>query len=529
MKQYKSTKIIAVLLIISFILAGGIAIAASNNGHSVINQAVYSTGEGITPYYEPDNPTCGGGYDYSIKIDEEPENGIYEIEDVDVMVGDDSNIDDLQITISNSADGYFDWSSNYAISFIIVKASDGAYLYEYDPAVKSDTGLYAPLNNGGQQADVSHVIFCFDEPVTQDITITIDKEWLGQFETRPEGWKVEAYIPGVGDAADEILATLEGNIDTDSFDIEPGTTFSIRETGIDNLPNWVVSGDIGEFTPVEDTTYTVTNTYRPDDVQDITITLKKEWRGSFTNRPSDWKVEAYISGEEANEVLATLELDKDEASFEIEPGTTFNIRETGISGQRYWSVSGDIGEFTPVEDTTYTVTNTYREPNTRSDDPDIRITKTADPTSANVGDEVTYTYIVTNTGDVTLSNVEVEDDKLGSIDIGSTTLAPGAVTTGTATYIIQEADAGTTIVNIATATGNYLNSTVSDDDTARVNVREDIIIPPPPPEQKPKEPEVVEIQVEPELPMTGANGMLALALSGIMLSGGLFLRRYGRK
>ncbi len=58
--------------------------------------------------------------------------------------------------------------------------------------------------------------------------------------------------------------------------------------------------------------------------------------------------------------------------------------------------------------------------------PAIRIVKTATPTSISPGETVTYTYKVTNTGDVMLSDVKVTDDKLGSIcsigqlDVGQT-------------------------------------------------------------------------------------------------------------
>jgi len=38
----------------------------------------------------------------------------------------------------------FDWDSTIAVSAVIVKAGTKAYVYEYNPAVKNDTYLYAP-------------------------------------------------------------------------------------------------------------------------------------------------------------------------------------------------------------------------------------------------------------------------------------------------------------------------------------------------------------------------------------------------
>ena len=48
---------------------------------------------------------------------------------------------------------------------------------------------------------------------------------------------------------------------------------------------------------------------------------------------------------------------------------------------------------------------------------------------------IDYSYVVTNTGNVTLTGVTVEDDKaLGRIARPAATLAPGAKVTCTGTY-----------------------------------------------------------------------------------------------
>jgi uncharacterized repeat protein (TIGR01451 family) len=52
--------------------------------------------------------------------------------------------------------------------------------------------------------------------------------------------------------------------------------------------------------------------------------------------------------------------------------------------------------------------------------PCIDIGKEADVESAGIGDTITYTYTVTNCGDVTLTDVYVEDDMLGSIYLEDT-------------------------------------------------------------------------------------------------------------
>ena len=71
------------------------------------------------------------------------------------------------------------------------------------------------------------------------------------------------------------------------------------------------------------------------------------------------------------------------------------------------------------------------------------------------GDTIAYTFVVTNTGTVTLSSVAVSDPKVGTVSCPSTTLAPGASTTCTATYTITQADADAgTVDNTATATAS---------------------------------------------------------------------------
>jgi uncharacterized repeat protein (TIGR01451 family) len=48
--------------------------------------------------------------------------------------------------------------------------------------------------------------------------------------------------------------------------------------------------------------------------------------------------------------------------------------------------------------------------------PAIALNKTADREQADVGDDITYTYTITNTGNTPLSNISITDDKVGSIN-----------------------------------------------------------------------------------------------------------------
>jgi uncharacterized repeat protein (TIGR01451 family) len=93
-------------------------------------------------------------------------------------------------------------------------------------------------------------------------------------------------------------------------------------------------------------------------------------------------------------------------------------------------------------------------------DPSLTVAKSADADSlVAAGQEVTYSFLVTNTGNVTLDEVTVNDTdfsgtgQLGAITCPAQTLLPGEFTTCTASYTVTQADmdAGGDLVNTATA------------------------------------------------------------------------------
>ncbi len=78
----------------------------------------------------------------------------------------------------------------------------------------------------------------------------------------------------------------------------------------------------------------------------------------------------------------------------------------------------------------------------------------ANATLTDVNDTITYSFNVTNTGNVTLTTVGVTDTKVASISCPATSLAPAASTTCTGTYTLVLADINTgSVTNQATASG----------------------------------------------------------------------------
>jgi len=129
---------------------------------------------------------------------------------------------------------------------------------------------------------------------------------------------------------------------------------------------------------------------------------------------------------------------------------------------------------TPSEGTLGNVSGTLSIPGPPADN-SMTLTKTADVTTdLEEGDTVTYTYVATNTGNLTLRDVNITDvhngtGTLSAITPVSVDLAPTESQTFTATYVVtqDDIDAGVPITNTATAaatppSGTYVPATADE-------------------------------------------------------------------
>ena len=106
--------------------------------------------------------------------------------------------------------------------------------------------------------------------------------------------------------------------------------------------------------------------------------------------------------------------------------------------------------------TTCTFTNTEQFPR-------LTLVKSASPASYNtVGQVITYTYTISNSGNTTLAGpFSVSDDKQPTVSCPTGSLAPGASITCTSTRTITLADINAgSITNTATASGDGVASSV---------------------------------------------------------------------
>ncbi|WP_152670177.1 DUF7507 domain-containing protein [Lysobacter capsici] len=160
-------------------------------------------------------------------------------------------------------------------------------------------------------------------------------------------------------------------------------------------------------------------------------------------------------------VVCTLPAGTAPGTYAVSYTTTINADASGTVGN---SVVGNGGGDPDPECTSCTTTHPVLV------NPALTITKTAGAPTTNLGanasvtdagDTIGYTFVITNTGNVNLTNVVVNDAKLDAPAIcNATTLAPNASTTCTGTHTItqEEVNAGTSD-NTATATGTSPNAT----------------------------------------------------------------------
>ncbi len=140
-------------------------------------------------------------------------------------------------------------------------------------------------------------------------------------------------------------------------------------------------------------------------------------------------------------------------------------------------------------------------------EPAIEVVKTVDDDTPAIGQTVTFTYVVTNTGNTTLFEVVVTDDILGEIGTISE-LGVGESSTLTKTMVVA---ADSAVRNVATATGaDVLGKTVTDDDDATIT----LVLSEVPPKSPPQ---VLGVS----LPRTGIDASaLVLVSSGLLIIGG---------
>jgi uncharacterized repeat protein (TIGR01451 family) len=140
---------------------------------------------------------------------------------------------------------------------------------------------------------------------------------------------------------------------------------------------------------------------------------------------------------------------------------TYTVTQADINASAFANTATATGK-TPANVTTTSPASTVTV--TTTSGPALTLVKSASPTTiTKAGTKVTYSFLVTNTGNVTDTAIAIHETSFtgtGALSAitcpaGAASLAPNATVTCTATYTVTQADVDAgSIVNTATATGN---------------------------------------------------------------------------
>ena len=167
-------------------------------------------------------------------------------------------------------------------------------------------------------------------------------------------------------------------------------------------------------------------------------------------------LQASVSGVKFND------LDGDGVRDEGEPLLPeWQITLIGTSGQGdlvfEQALTDGSGAFTfTVPPGSYTICETQQ--GDASTSPSLTVEKTADPASGSPGDDVTYTYVITNTGTIDLSNVVALDDVLGPVGDPIASLPAGASVTRSISTTMPAAAGGLTNTVSVTADADWVQT-----------------------------------------------------------------------
>ena len=369
----------------------------------------------------------------------------------------------FSVTIVRNDDDTFDfYDATQPVNNVWVKGGPTGYLFQYypefDPGVFDDTGLYSP------QPGWSHITFYYCADAI-DPNLEITKSADTEVSKIGDVINYTVTVTNSGNVDLEVVVddSLEGQLFDGMIDAGESETFEyayiVGEGDTDPLENTVTavgtapvlqdslvvsdSAEVKLVTPSVNLTKTVTPTTA--EVGDtVTYTIRVENTG-------DWGLENLTVTDPMLGGNITEDFDFD--SVLAEDGS----REASFS---YEIQPGDVDVNSQVVNTASVYSNPVDLPNDIEDEdsaevniigPALTIIKEANTYVSKVGDDIEYTVVVANTGDVALE-VQVVDSLMGALSDGGFMLLPGEDETFEYTYTVQEGDENP-LDNIATARG----------------------------------------------------------------------------
>jgi hypothetical protein len=180
-----------------------------------------------TPTLVEGNPTCAVlGYAHGFKPFEGDVGGKEEDPSGTFLLPDGTN--SITVTENSAQNGLSSWSSTLPIDAVIVKGSNAANVYEYNPESIGDTNLVTPINPSGGYAGLSHVNFCYDYEVAVSKTAE-------PYFTRTWDWTL-----GKSGSVSE-LTLSKGETYTVDYEVTVNSTYADSDFG--------VKGDVTVYNP----------------------------------------------------------------------------------------------------------------------------------------------------------------------------------------------------------------------------------------------------------------------------------------
>lgn len=270
-----------------------------------------------------------------------------------------------------------------------------------------------------------------------------------------------------------------GDILLPATELQVGDSITVSQNGMAIVGQYENTAKVTAFYNNEKITDEDISHYLGLLVSNPSILIKKYTNNTHATSPPGPSIMAgekvtwkYVLKNTGNVVLSDLLLTDDKvgaitlSATSLAPGDSLIVTKTGIAttGQ-YDNTAFAKGKYDQQTVTDKDISHYF---GTEKPKPSLTIRKYTNGQDANtppgpiitVGEKVTWKYVITNTGDVALSQLALVDDKIGAIALPKTTLNVGESIT---VNVSGTAQAGQ-YDNLATATAKYINEDIRDRD-----------------------------------------------------------------
>ncbi|XOF32871.1 MAG: hypothetical protein ACL93V_12745 [Candidatus Electrothrix sp. YB6] len=335
------------------------------------------------------------------------------------------------------------------------------------------------------------------DPVTDDLSIPIEQNPAMTVEksSTTTGLSAPATVPysylvsNTGNVTLTGISLADNNIDAETMNC-PATTLAVGDNMTCTATHTFTQDELNAGGTLDNTVTADSEETDPvtDDLsipieQNPAMTVEKSSTTTGLSAPATVPY-SYLVSNTGNVTLTGISLADNNIDAETMncPATTLAVGDNMTCTATHTFTQDELNAGGTLDNT---VTADSEETDPVTDDlsipieqnPAMTLVKSADPaTYSAVGDMISYSYEVTNSGNVTVSGqITVADDKSDDESCPAGDLAPGAAMTCTASYTITQDDLDNgSVTNVATATGKDPNDSPvtsnQDDETVTADI-----------------------------------------------------------